>query len=65
MKNIVFDMWYGNSVSEVDKADCFWSDCDCVYRGNVYNGGRIIGDYTAKSVQAIEKALPQLAGDKR
>ena len=53
-RDIIIDMWYGDQPSSVDKIDCFWSDCDCVYRGNFYKAGKAVGDYTANSLQVIE-----------
>lgn len=45
-KDLIIDMWYGDHPSSIDQIDCFWSDCDCVYRGNFY---------ISKSFQAIEQ----------
>lgn len=41
------DMWYGDVFDpKKHTIDCFFSDCDCVYRGNIYNeNGKVIGDY--------------------
>ena len=43
------DMWYGDTFLEKKyAADAFFSDTDCVYRGNIYDdNGRPIGDYEA------------------
>nr|DAW40892.1 MAG TPA: hypothetical protein [Caudoviricetes sp.] len=49
------DMWNNESLSNATKFDCFWSDIDCVYRGNIYQGNRIIGDYTASTLQEFER----------
>ena len=48
------DMWYGDSPRDADKIDIFFSDLDCIYRGNIYKNGRIIGDYFAKEAAQIE-----------
>lgn len=48
------DMWYNESLSNATKFDCFWSDVDCVYRGNIYQGNRMIGDYAASTLQEFE-----------
>ena len=53
-RELIIDMWYGDQLSSIDKLDCFWSDCDCVYSGNFYISGKAVGDYTARSFQAIE-----------
>lgn len=56
MKNLITDFWYGDTMADCDKIDCFFSDRDCVYRGNFYKNGKVVGDFTAKTLQAIEKA---------
>ena len=55
------DMWYGDSPSDADKIDVFFSYLDCIYRGNIYKNGCIIGDYAAKDAAQIEKMFPQLS----
>lgn len=52
---IKIDMWYEIPFSDATKFDCFWSDVDCVYRGNIYQGNRMIGDYTASTLQEFER----------
>lgn len=54
------DMWYKDSPLDADKIDIFFSDLDCIYRGNIYKNGEIIGDYSAKETKLIEKMFPQL-----
>ena len=54
------DMWYGDSPRDADKIDIFFSDLDCIYRGNIYQNGRIIGDYAAEGAEQIERMFPQL-----
>lgn len=29
-------MWYKDSPLDADKIDIFFSDLDCIYRGNIY-----------------------------
>lgn len=41
------DMWYGHPISDVDRIDCFFYPNEVVYRGNLYSGSRMIGDYTS------------------
>lgn len=60
MKEKYLDMWYGDSPRDADKIDVFFSDLDCIYRGNIYKNGHIIGDYAAKDAAQIEKMFPQL-----
>lgn len=51
------NMWYGNSLDEITKVDCFFSDLDCVYRGNLYIGDRMVGDYVTADSLKIEKTF--------
>ena len=55
------DIWYPGE--EIAFADCSFADCDCVYRGNLYNAqGRIIGDYSSNNSAEIEKRFPGIFG---
>lgn len=54
------DMWYGDSPRDADKVDIYFPDLNCIYRGNIYKNGKIIGDYSAGAAQDIEKMFPQL-----
>ena len=54
------DMWYGDRPRDADKIDVFFSDLDCIYRGNIYKNGRIISDYAAEDAAQIERMFPQL-----
>lgn len=54
------DFWYGNTIADVDRISIAFSDVDCVYRGNLYSHGRIIGDYTSSNSVELEKRFPQL-----
>ena len=56
MKNKI-DMWYGNLfVPKKFRADVFFSDVDCVYRGNIYDeSGKMIGDYESPDSVWVEK----------
>lgn len=55
------DMWYGDKLSDIDKFDAFWSDCDLVYRGNLYKNDRIVGDYSCNDISEFYKKLDSLA----
>ena len=57
---INIDMWYGDKAEDVDNIDIFFSDVDCVYRGNCYIKGKPVGDYSATDSTKIEAAFPQL-----
>ena len=50
-------MWCGDPFLEKKySADAFFSDTDCVYRGNIYDdNGRPIGDYESSDSAWVEK----------
>ena len=54
---MTIDLWYGADSAGWDTLDCSWSDCDCIYRGNLYKGGKAIGDYSTGDYQEIEKMM--------
>ena len=59
---VYIDMWYDNwgKFDDITKIDITFYPNDGKYRGNIYVGQKIVGDYTATSSQALEKAFPQL-----
>ena len=57
---VVVDMWYGDLASDAEKIDITFYPNECRYRGNIYKGGRIVGDYWATSSTALEKRFSQL-----
>lgn len=60
------DIWDKSKYSGVDAvyADCYFSDADCIYRGNVYNSaGEMIGDYSCTDSVKIEKRFPGIFGN--
>lgn len=59
MKNkLNIDFWYGDTLQDVKSIDCFFSDVDCIYRGNMYNADRkIIGDYSCSDSVTIEEVF--------
>lgn len=54
------DLWYGNEIKDVDKIDISFSDIDCVYRGNMFINGKMVGDYETDDSLKLEKMFPQL-----
>lgn len=58
---INIDIWHKNNPEEITGIDWSFSDLDCVYRGNLYKGGKMIGDYTADTMQEVQEAFPQLS----
>ena len=57
---ILIDMWYGDDHLTADKITVAFYDLDNEYRGNIYRRGEIIGDFSARSWEPLEKAFPQL-----
>ena len=55
------DLWYKDSKKDVDAIDVVFYPGDCMYRGNLYKRGVMIGDYSTQDSLEIEKAFPQLA----
>ena len=53
-------MWYEDKKEEADKIDIFFNDLDCMYSGNIYKNGQIIGDYFCSNSMILEKLFPQL-----
>lgn len=51
------DMWYEDTFDpEKHHVDVFFSDTDCVYRGNIYDEtGRAIGDFESPNSAWIER----------
>lgn len=54
------DMWYGNEKEDADKIDISFYPSDGEYRGSIWKGGRVIGDYVCDDSLALEKDFPQL-----
>lgn len=55
-KKLYMDFWYGNTLSECTSASWTFSDCDCIYRGNLYIGEKPVGDYSCTELQTIQQA---------
>ena len=58
---INIDIWHKNNPEEITGIDWSFSDLDYVYRSNLYKGGKMIGDYTADTMQEVQEAFPQLS----
>lgn len=58
---IKIDMWYGDKHTDADKIDISFYPNAGEYRGNIYKGGKYIGDYTCTDSAELEKAFPQLS----
>ena len=59
VSDITLDMWYNDDVKDVDKIDVQFYDNDTTYRGNLYIGNKMVGDYSTKDSVALEKQFPQ------
>lgn len=57
---IKIDMWYGNSHTEADKIDVTFYPNDGEYRGNIYKGEKMIGDYICNDSIKLEETFSQL-----
>lgn len=57
---INIDMWHGDNHKKADKIDVSFYPNDGEYRGNIYIGGKIVGDYTCNDSLELEKNFPQL-----
>lgn len=64
-KKMIIDLWYDDTLQECDGLTYSFSDCDCVYRGNILKNGRFVGDYTTSDFQKIEKLYHCMNGGKR
>lgn len=54
-----FDFWYGNTLEDVARADCYFSDADCRYQGNMWDvNGKMIGDYWSEDSVVVEEYFP-------
>ena len=59
-----FDLWYNHELKDVASASCSFSDCDCMYRGFLYDvSGAIIGDLVANNSIIVEKHFPGIFGN--
>ena len=52
------DFWYGDKEEDITGADATFYPNNREYRGNIYKGSNIIGDYTAEDSAEIENRLP-------
>lgn len=57
---IEIDMWYGDNYKEADAIDVTFYPNDGEYRGNIYKGGKFIGDYTCNDSVELENKFSQL-----
>ena len=52
------DFWYGNEYKDITGVSVSFYPNDGEYRGNVYQGSKIIGDFTATDRVEIETSFP-------
>lgn len=65
IRKIIIDLWYGDTIRECDGLTYSFSDCDCVYRGNIIKNGQMVGDYTTGDFREIEKLYSRMNGEKK
>lgn len=65
IRKIKIDLWYSNTIQECDGLTYSFSDCDCVYRGNIIKNGQFVGDFTTGDFREIEKLYRRMNGEKR
>lgn len=61
---IMIDLWYYDTLEECDSLTCSFSDCDCVYRGNIIKNGRFVGDYATDDFRRVVKLYSCMNGGK-
>lgn len=61
---LIIDMWYGNKKSEITKFTCSFNDLSCDYRGNLFIGDKIVGDFYAATLQEVQRAFGRKAKNK-
>lgn len=54
------DMWFGDSLLEADKVNYYWSNLTLRYQGNIWKGGRMVGDFWATEFEGMKMLFPQL-----
>lgn len=57
---IDIDMWYGDDYKKADKINIAFYPNGGQYRGNIYIGKKIVGDYVCNDSLELKKAFPQL-----
>ena len=50
----MIDLWYPNERGNINGMDCSFSDCDCIYRGNLYANERPVGDFSARDSRVVK-----------
>ena len=56
---MIIDKWYQGE--KIAKIDCYFYPEKSIYRGNLYNeSGKIIGDYSTKNSEEIEKRFSRV-----
>lgn len=56
---IKIDMWYGDKVEAVERLDFTFYPNEGEYRGNLYIGFQMVGDYVCTDSVELENAFPQ------
>lgn len=54
------DMWYGDSVRNVDRVDVFFYPEVGQYRGNLYMNGKAVGDFYSNDSVEVERRFRRI-----
>lgn len=54
------DRWYPFSLYDVDRVDVFFYPESGQYRGNLYIGGRAVGDYYSDNSVEVEQKFQRI-----
>lgn len=57
---INIDLWYNNTVAEVNRLDIYFNDLNADYHGNLYINKKCVGGIVADTVQEIQATFPQI-----
>ena len=55
---MLLDFWYGDKLEDVNGVTVSFSDLDCEYRGNMWKGNKIIGDFSTQDSMDLYKVFP-------
>ncbi len=55
---MIIDMWYKDSIQDVNKISCSFCPNEGIYRGNLYIDNNIVGDFSMTDSCAIYSVFP-------
>ena len=53
----MLDFWYGDTLEDITKIEYWWGDTDYEYRGIMFKGDKVVGDFTFDSSTEIEEVF--------